>query len=237
MAMIPDTHISKQFDAELGQARSQVLAMAALVEQQIVYAIESLRRGDNALGARVLEVEVLVNQLERTVDELCTSVIARRQPNANDLRLVMTLLKITTDIERIGDEAKKIAMFARDLRGLGRPGLPRLPEITAMAGLVRDMLRQALDAFERMDVEFASAIKQRDLEVDRHFQSILRELLTYMIEDPRTISSAIDALFVAKSLERIGDHAKNITEYIVYMIKGKDVRHVTLDEFEMAAKS
>lgn len=235
--MIPDTHISKQFDAELTQARSQALAMAGLVEQQIVYAIEALRRGDSTLSNRVFEVEMEVNELERTIDELCTTVIARRQPNANDLRLVMALLKITTDIERIGDEAKKIALRARDARGLGRPNLPRLSEITTMAGLVKDMLRQSVDSFERMDVEFASAVAQRDREVDRHFQSILRELLTYMIEDPRTISPAIDVLFVAKALERIGDHAKNITEHIVYLIKGKDVRHVTPEQFDEAVRS
>jgi len=236
--MLPESHTSKQFDAELEQARKQVLLMGGLVEQQIVYAIEALRRGDAGLTAQVVEVEVEVNRLERTVDEMCTTVIARRQPNANDLRLIMTMLKVTTDIERIGDEAKKIALYAGQGRSnLGRATLPRLSEITSMADLVKEMLRRALDAFARMDVESAASIAQRDLDVDRSFQSTLRELLTYMIEDPRTISASIDVLFVAKALERIGDHAKNITEYVVYLIKGKDVRHVTPEEFEDAVRS
>ena len=236
--MLPESHTSKQFDAELEQARKQVLLMGGLVEQQIVYAIEALRRGDAGLTAQVVEVEVEVNRLERTVDEMCTTVIARRQPNANDLRLIMTMLKVTTDIARIGDEAKKIALYAGQGRSnLGRATLPRLSEITSMADLVKEMLRRALDAFARMDVESAASIAQRDLDVDRSFQSTLRELLTYMIEDPRTISASIDVLFVAKALERIGDHAKNITEYVVYLIKGKDVRHVTPEEFEDAVRS
>ncbi|HXC40241.1 MAG TPA: phosphate signaling complex protein PhoU [Burkholderiales bacterium] len=236
--MLPESHTSKQFDAELEQARKQVLLMGGLVEQQIVYAIEALRRGDAGLTAQVVEVEVEVNRLEREVDEMCTTVIALRQPNANDLRLIMTMLKVTTDIERIGDEAKKIALYAAQRgRGMGRATLPRLSEITSMADLVKEMLRRALDAFARMDVESAASIAQRDLAVDRSFQSILRELLTYMIEDPRTISASIDVLFVAKALERIGDHAKNITEYVVYLIKGKDVRHVTPEEFEDAVRS
>jgi len=235
--MLPESHTSKQFDAELEQARKQVLLMGGLVEQQIVYAIEALRRGDASLTAQVVEVEVEVNRLERAVDEMCTTVIALRQPNANDLRLIMTMLKITTDIERIGDEAKKIALYAGQGRGLGRATLPRLSEITSMADLVKEMLRRSLDAFARMDVDSAASVAQRDLAVDRSFQSILRELLTYMIEDPRTISASIDVLFVAKALQRIGDHAKNITEYVVYLIKGKDVRHVTPEEFEDAVRS
>ena len=235
--MLPESHTSKQFDAELDQARNQLIAMGGLVEQQIVYAIEALRRNDFALTERVIEVEVEINALERTVDELCTSVIALRQPNANDLRLVLTMLKITTDVERIGDEAKKIALYARRTRGIGGSTLPRLTEISTMAELVKEMLRRALDAFARLDVEAAASITQRDLAVDRSFQSILRELLTYMIEDPRTITPSIEVLFVAKALERIGDHAKNITEHVVYLIKGKDVRHVTQEEFENVLRS
>lgn len=235
--MTSEAHISKQFDAELDQARSMALSMGGLAERQVVYAIEALRRGDMALTTRVIQVEVEVNALERTVDELCTSVIARRQPNAGDLRLVMALFKITTDIERIGDEAKKIALCAHEVPALGRVPLPRMNEIAVMADLVTGMLRDTLDAFARMDVENASSIAMRDREVDRHFQAILRELLTYMIEDPRTISSCIDVLFVAKALERIGDHAKNITEYIVYLIKGKDVRHLTPERFDEVVAS
>jgi phosphate transport system protein len=235
--MNPDAHISKQFDAELDQARAQVMAMGGLVEHQIVYAMEALRRGDTALSTRVIRVEIEVNDLERTVDDLCTTVIARRQPNANDLRLVLALLKITTDLERIGDEAKKIALCARDVPALGVMSLPRMAEISAMADLVKSMLRDTLDAFARMDVDIAATIALRDREVDRQLQSILRELLTGMIDDPRTISSCIETMFIAKALERIGDHAKNITEYIVYLIKGKDVRHVTPEQFEVVVSS
>ena len=211
--------------------------MGGLVEHQIVYAMEALRRGDTALSTRVIRVEMEVNDLERTVDDLCTTVIARRQPNANDLRLVMALLKITTDLERIGDEAKKIALCARDMPALGLMSLPRMADIAAMADLVKSMLRDTLEAFARMDVETAATIALRDREVDRLLQSILRELLTGMIDDPRTISSCIETMFIAKALERIGDHAKNITEYIVYLIKGKDVRHVTPEQFEVVISS
>ncbi len=180
--------------------------------------------------------EVRVNQLECEIDEACTQVIARRAPAANDLRFLMMVYKTLTDLERIGDEAKKIALVARGLQ-LGERSSPALPQIQRIAVLVIDMLRQALDGLARFEAQVGPDVVRQDEEVDEHFKGILRQLLTYMIEDPRTISRSIDAIFVAKSLERIGDHAKNISEYVIYMTKGKDVRHVSLAEIEAAARS
>lgn len=234
--MHPENHTSKQFDAELEQVRSQVLAMGGLVERQIIYAVSGLKRGEPMLFQKVVEGEAEVNTMERVVDELCTSVIARRQPNANDLRLITASLKTITDLERIGDEAKKIARTSELLHEAGRR-IPRLNDLSIVADIVVDMLQRSLNAFARLEVRDTPHIARLDLDVDEHFQGILRNLLTYMIEDPRTISSAIDLVFIAKSLERIGDHAKNISEYVVYMIKGKDVRHVTIEEMEEVARS
>ena len=229
-------HTSKHFDAELETIRTRVLEMGGIVEYQIRYAVEALRTGDAALVSRVIHDEVRVNQLECEIDEACTQVIARRAPAANDLRFLMMVYKTLTDLERIGDEAKKIALVARGLH-LGERSSPALPQIQRIAVLVIDMLRQALDGLARFEAQVGPDVARQDEEVDEHFKGILRQLLTYMIEDPRTISRSIDAIFVAKSLERIGDHAKNISEYVIYMTKGKDVRHGSLEEIEAAAKS
>jgi phosphate transport system protein len=229
-------HTSKHFDAELETIRTQVLEMGGIVEYQIRYAVEALRSGDAALVTRVIRDEARVNQLEREIDEACTQVIARRAPAANDLRFLMMVYKTLTDLERIGDEAKKIALVARGLR-LAERLSPGMPQIQRVAALVIDMLRRALDGLARLDAQAVPDVVRLDDEVDEQFKGILRQLLTYMIEDPRTISRSIDVIFVAKSLERVGDHAKNICEYVIYMIKGKDVRHVTIEEIEAAAKS
>jgi phosphate transport system protein len=229
-------HTSKHFDAELETIRTQVLEMGGIVEYQIRYALEALRSGDTALVTRVIRDEARVNQLERDIDEACTQVIARRAPAANDLRFLTMVYKTLTDLERIGDEAKKIALVARGLRLAERSG-PGLTQIQRVAALVIDMLRGALDGLARLEAQVMPDVVRQDEEVDEHFKSILRQLLTYMIEDPRTISRSIDVIFVAKSLERIGDHAKNISEYVIYMTKGKDVRHVSIEEIEAAAKS
>jgi len=164
-------------------------------------------------------------------------VIARRQPNSNDLRLIMMVLKTITDLERIGDEAKKIALVTSRIFGPGARHVPRITEVIPAAELVGDMLHRSLEAFGSLEIGDAPGIARQDIEVDEYFQSILRQLLTYMIEDPRTISASLDIIVIAKSLERIGDHAKNISEYVVYMIKGKDVRHVTVEEMEQVIKS
>src|SRR5262245_16856784 len=229
-------HTSKHFDAELESIRTQLLEMGGIVEYQIRYAIEALRSGDATLVDRVLHEEGKVNQLEREIDEACTQVIARRAPAANDLRLLMMVYKTLTDLERIGDEAKKMAFVAQGLR-LSEGPTPGLPQIQRVGALVIDMLRRALDGLARLEPQVVPDIVRLDDEVDEHFKAILRQLLTYMIEDPRTISRSIDIIFVAKSLERIGDHAKNISEYVIYMAKGKDVRHGSLEEIEAAAKS
>jgi phosphate transport system protein len=234
--MQPAAHSSRDFDADLLAIRSKVLEAGGIVEYQIRYAVEALRTGDAALVARVIADEERINRLERDIDEACTHVIARRAPAANDLRFVMMVYKTITDIERIGDEAKKIALVARGVR-LNERLSPGFPEIKMIAAVVIDMLRRALDGLARLEAEGAPEIARLDREVDDYFKSILRHLLTYMIEDPRTISPALDLVFVAKALERIGDHAKNVSEYVVYMIKGRDVRHLSIEEMEQVARA
>ncbi|HSD53730.1 MAG TPA: phosphate signaling complex protein PhoU [Burkholderiales bacterium] len=229
-------HSSKDYDAELLALRSRVLEAGGIVEYQIRYAVEALRTGDRTLVARVIADEDRVNRLEREIDEACTHIVARRAPAAGDLRLLIMMYKTITDLERIGDEAKKIALAARQVR-LNERLVPGFPEIKIVSTVVIDMLRRALDGLARLESEGATAIARMDLEVDDHFKAIVRQLLTYMIEDPRTISPALDLVFVAKSLERIGDHAKNISEYVVYMIKGRDVRHLGIEEMEQVARA
>jgi phosphate transport system protein len=230
-------HISTQFDSQLEQVRSKVLHMGGAVENQMSLAVLALKGGEMFLIEQVLDVEHQVNSLEMEIDGLCTNIIARRTPTAIDLRVLTMVIKTITDLERVGDEAKKIALVAREFFRNGRACMPRYLEIQRMSAIVVDMLRQALDGFARLDAEAAPQIARRDLEVDDSFRAVLRELLTYMIEDPRTISATLDIVFIAKALERVGDHAKNISEYVVYMIKGKDVRHLGAEEIEQALKS
>ncbi len=225
-------HTSKQFDAELEAVRSRVLQMGGLVESQIQLAIEALVSGDVALMNRVIGDDHRVNAMEVEIDESCNQIIARRQPAAGDLRMVMTVIKTITDLERIGDEAEKIARMAKLLSQKERLILPRYHEIKHAAGLALDMLRKSLDAFARLDLATAGQVVRQDELVDEEFRAIMRYLITFMMEDPRTISTALEILFVAKAIERIGDHAKNMSEYVVYMVKGRDVRHVTVEEIE-----
>jgi phosphate transport system protein len=222
-------------DEDLAGLRTRILEMGGLVEYQIRYAFEALRTGAMHHVTKVIAEEVRVNEMEREIDAMLTQVLARRFPAAVDLRFVLAALKTVTDLERIGDEAKKIALTAQRIgqRERLRHGHP---ELNAIVTLVIDMLRRALDAFARLEDSDALAIQKQDEEVDAHFHAILRQLLTYMIEDPRTITPAIEMVFVAKSLERIGDHAKNISEYVVYVTRGHDVRHVTMDEMERAVR-
>ena len=221
-------HISKQFDAELEAVRSRVLQMGGLVEEQIVKAVEALASGDIAVLDGVIEGDHRVNAMEVGLDESCSQIIARRQPAASDLRLVMAIIKTITDLERIGDEAEKIARMAKLIHAAERQHMPRL-ELKHVASLALSMLRQALDAFARLDVSAALLVVKQDRGVDDEFRSILRQLITFMMEDPRTITRCLEILFVAKAIERIGDHAKNMAEYVVYMVEGRDVRH-TRDE-------
>ena len=225
-------HTYKQYDAELEAVRSKVLQMGGLVEQQILNALESLISVNPKLAQEVMQSDHLVNALEVQVDEDCSHIIARRQPAASDLRMIMMVLKTITDLERIGDEATKIARVAQKIYESDRMYKPRFNEIKTMVTLVREMLRMALDAFARLDVTRTIEVARQDEQVDEQFRAAMRQLITFMLEDPRTISMSLEVLFVAKAIERIGDHSKNIAEYVVYMVKGKDVRHTTLDEME-----
>ena len=230
--MTSSDHISRQFDAELEAIRANVLQMGGLVENQIKSAVESLISGDVTLMIRVIEDDHRVNAMEVKIDENCSQVIARRQPTAGDLRLIMAVVKTITDLERIGDEAEKIARMAKLLSQKNTLNLPRYHEIKHAADLALDMLRQSLDAFARLDVAMAAQVVRQDEQVDEEFRAIMRYLITFMMEDPRTISTSLEILFVAKAIERIGDHAKNMSEYVIYMVKGRDVRHVTVDEID-----
>ncbi len=233
---MPD-HTLKQFDTELEEIRSKVLQMGGLVEEQIVRALEALTTGNSALARQVMENDHQVNALEVAIDEECSTMIARRQPAAKDLRMVMTVVKTITDLERIGDEAAKIARMTRAIYESDRPTVPRVSEIEHVTEIALGMLRNSLDSFARLDLTLAAKVVRQDEQVDKAFVGILRHLITFMMEDPRTISHAIEILFIAKAIERIGDHAKNMSEYVVYLVKGKDVRHTGVEGVEREALS
>jgi len=223
-------HTFKQYDAELEAVRSKVLEMGGLVELQIVHALEALVKLDTNLAKEVMFNDKRVNELEIQIDEDCSHIIARRQPAAGDLRMVMMMVKTITDLERIGDEATKIARTAQKIYDEDRMYKPRFNEVKSMVALVREMLRTALDGFARLDVSRTVEVAKQDELVDEQFRAAMRQLITFMLEDPRTISMSLEVLFVAKAIERIGDHAKNIAEYVVYMVKGIDVRHSSLED-------
>ena len=225
-------HISKQFNAELEAVRSSVLQMGGLVEEQIEQAIEALTTGNINLIEQVIADDSRVNAMEVSIDEICSQIIARRQPTAGDLRMIMAVIKTITDLERIGDEAAKIARMAHLIYVTEHKRMPRFIEIRHVANIALDMLRKSLDAFARLDVKTAAQVVRQDELVDEEFRSIIRQLITFMMEDPRMISTSLEILFAAKAIERIGDHAKNMSEYVVYLVKGKDVRHVTVEEIE-----
>jgi phosphate transport system protein len=225
-------HTSKQFDAELEGLRARVLQMGGLVESQIVRAIEALTGANVELANEVIADDHRVNALEVAIDEDSTHVIARRQPAAGDLRMVMAIVKTITDLERIGDEAEKIARMAKQMYESDRLLMPRTNEVRRASDVALDMLRRALDAFARLDLQAAAQVVRQDIDLDDQFRSIVRQLVTFMMEDPRTISTSIEIFSIAKAIERIGDHAKNMAEYVVYLVKGKDVRHVTIEEIE-----
>jgi phosphate transport system protein len=230
-------HTSKQYDVELESVRAKVLEMGGLVEQQIVNALESLTTADVNLAKDVMARDARVNALEIQVDEDCSHIIARRQPAARDLRMIMMMVKTITDLERIGDEATKIARTAQRIYEQDRMYKPRFNEIKSMVGLVREMLRTSLDSFARLDVSQTVEVAKQDEQVDEQFRAAMRQLITFMLEDPRTISMSLEVLFVAKAIERIGDHAKNISEYVVYMVKGKDIRHTSLEDIQRETMS
>ena len=231
MAISQDAHTVKQFDIQLANLRNLVLEMGGLVEEQIKRAIEALDDEDITAAREVISRDQIINGLQVKADEDCVSIIALRQPLGSDLRLIMSLSKIVTDLERIGDEAEKIArMTVKTYDGVSSPPSAKLlRDVVPMAKLAQDMLHGCLDALARLDVEKAVEVAQGDDELDQEFQSALRRLITYMMEDPRTIGHAINVIFIVKALERIGDHSKNIAEYLIYLVKGKDVRHVSMD--------
>ncbi len=218
-------HSSKQYDQELEAIRSKVLLMGGMVETQFEEALNCFRVGDSEKADQVMADDHAVNQLEVQLDDDCSHLIVRRQPAANDLRTVMATIKVITDLERIGDEATKIARTAKSLHERGVTGFNHFDMIRTIGRATGDLLHDSLDAFARLDGKQALEIIAADEVVDHEFRTILRNLITFMMEDPRTISSALDTLWVAKAIERIGDHAKNIAEYVIYVVEGRDIRH------------
>ena len=229
---MPDKHLSTQFDSELTSVSSQVMEMGGLVESQIRQAIYSLAQFSLEATEQVSANESRVNAMEIEIDHALSSIIARRQPTARDLRLLIAISKTTANLERVGDEAEKIARMVRSIIQSGAPrSLPSM-ELRVASDLASGLLNKALDAFARLDVNAAVAILKEDDLIDQEFDGFVRKLVTYMMEDPRTISPSLDLLFLAKAIERIGDHAKNIAEFIIYVVKGEDVRHTSMENIE-----
>jgi phosphate transport system protein len=230
-------HLSKQYDSDLDALRSRVLQMGGLVEAQILAAIDGFSTGNPELFDRVIDTEPRVNGYEVSIDTDCSHIIVRRQPAATDLRLIMAVSKTVTDLERIGDEAEKIARMSKQIHERDRLKVQRFGQIRHVGNIAVQMLRQALDAFARLDAEQAAQVVREDVTIDDEFRSIVRQLITFMMEDPRTISSALEVLWIAKAIERIGDHAKNVAENVIYIVKGTDVRHTRFEDLEREAKS
>lgn len=224
-------HISRQFNEELEEVRSHILAMGGMVEKQVSDAVQALVEGNSALASDVLANEKQVNGMEVRIDEDCTRIIALRQPAASDLRLVIAATKANTDLERVGDEASKIAKMAIRLTEEG--AVPRgYIEVRHIGNHVCSMLRQALDAFARFDTELAASVVKEDKSVDMEYESAMRLMVTFMMEDPRYIKRVLNVLWTLRALERIGDHARNIAEQVIYLVKGKDIRHVPIATLE-----
>ncbi|MBL8474971.1 phosphate signaling complex protein PhoU [Methyloversatilis sp.] len=227
-------HISKRYDHELEGLRTGLLQMGGLIEQQIEHAMRGVIERNLPLLEEVIATEKKVNAMEIELDEACNQLIAKRQPAASDLRVIMSMVKTITDLERVGDEAKKIAKMGRHILESDAIFVPRV-ELRHAASMAVDMLRRTLDALARQDLASATEVVRQDKEVDAEFKSIMRQLITFMMEDPRTISCGLDMLFIAKAIERIGDHSKNMAQYVVFMVKGTDVRHAGLAAMEAAA--
>ena len=222
-------HYSRQFNEELEAIRGRALEMGGLVEEQLKRALKALVKGDSELGEQVAHDDYQVNHLEVSIDEECSRIIALRQPTASDLRLVMAIVKTITDLERVGDEAEKIGFLSSRLAVQERPE-NRYKEIKHLGRPVRELLHNALDCLARLDAEAALSIAQEDSNVDDEYEAIMRQSITLMMEDPRSIRRVLDTLWVARSLERIGDHAVNICEYVVFMVHGKDIRHISVEQ-------
>lgn len=229
-------HISRKYDEALEDVRTSVLEMGGLVEEQITSALAALAEFDSEIGEQVVRDDYKINRLEVQIDEECTRILALHQPAASDLRLVIAIIKTITDLERMGDEAEKIGRTAVRLAG-NAPRRMRYAGVRNLGRHVQQMVHQALDAFARLDVEAAVDIAREDKTVDLEYAACMRELVTYMMEDPRRISEVLDMIWCARALERIADHAKNIGEYIVFLVKGKDIRHTSLEHKELQAQS
>ncbi len=234
MEITSDTHsqhISKQFNHELEALKTHLMAMGGLVEKQVQDAVEALLESDSRLAERVRDNDTAVNDMQIKIDEECTRVLARRQPAASDLRLVLAVIRATSDLERIGDEASKIARNALTLVEAGRS--PRgFVEVRHISEHVRKMVRDALTAFARFDTQLALSVVHEDESVDSEYTTAMRSLMTFMMEDPRSISSILSVMWILRALERIGDHADNLAEYVIYLVKGLDIRHTDPDELD-----
>jgi phosphate transport system protein len=229
-------HILSRYNADLEGLRSGVLQMGGLVEQQLQNGVQALVNGDVRLGEEVARLDYKVNAMEVGIDDDCSRVLATRGPTASDLRLIVAVIKTITDLERIGDETEKLGHIATRLGTLERPA-DRYREIKHLGDLVAEMVHGALDAFARLDTEAALAVARRDRAVDEEYEAIQRQCITFMMEDPRAIRRTLDVLWISRALERVGDHAKNICEYVIYMVLGKDVRHRSLEDVEQAVEA
>jgi phosphate transport system protein len=227
-----DKHLSTQFDAELSGISGRVLEMGGLVEAQVADAVRALKLASAELATQVLEQEERVNQMEVEIDRDLSAIIARRQPTARDLRLLIAVSKTIANLERVGDEAARVARVVHRLSATGISTRLPVDDLSFEADLAIAQLRKALDAFARLDTARALEVLKQDDEIDREFEGLMRKLITFMMEDPRTISASIDLVFVAKAIERVGDHAKNLAEAIIYVVKGTDVRHTPMEQVE-----
>ncbi|MFZ9709627.1 MAG: phosphate signaling complex protein PhoU [Steroidobacteraceae bacterium] len=224
-------HISRRFNEDLDRVRGRVLAMGGFVEDQLSKAVVALVEGDSSLGQSVAHDDYQVNNMEVSIDEECSRILATRAPAASDLRLIVAIIKAITDLERMGDECEKIGYIASRLAGEERPA-NKYREVKHLGRLVQSMVHEALDAFARMDAEAALKVVRLDRAVDEEYEAIQRQSITFMMEDPRSIRRALDTMWIVRALERIGDHAKNICEYVIYMVHGKDIRHIKLEDVE-----
>lgn len=237
MDMNFNQHISQQFNADLEAIRNQMLAMGGLVQRQVADAIEAICSGDTSSADKIIQREDDVDEMEVNIDQECTHILVRRQPAASDLRMVLAVSRVVRDLERMGDEATKIAIHALEVANGNQAGSKICHQaIRHMGTAVVKMISDALDAFARHDIEGAIEVVRNDKIVDDQYASAIRELITYMMEDPRSIGQAINILWILRAIERIGDHARNISEQVIYLVSGTDVRHSTLSEMEEQAQ-
>ena len=224
-------HISRRFNEDLEKIRGRVLAMGGFVEDQLAKAVTALVEGDSRLGESVVQDDFQVNAMEVTIDEECSRILATRAPAASDLRLIVAIIKAITDLERMGDECEKIGLIAARLAVEERPA-NKYREVKHLGRLVQSIVHDALDAFARLDPDAALRVARMDKAVDEEYEAIQRQSITFMMEDPRNISRALDVMWIVRALERFGDHAKNICEYVIFMVHGKDIRHIRLEDVE-----